>query len=235
MTDRRLLCVRVIFGGLLALGLVACGDSEATQRKAFIEFLQTRIIGKPGVHVPQLTEQETAAFGAYAKHYAVIADFNAGLDEAVAKPMERALEAAPRSLDQLVSKRSEIAEIKSGMGAIRSALDRQLAAAEEARAALKQPDDLKPVYTVAYDRDVTQPAKAFAEIFPDVDAAIGAILAFVDYLDQNRDQVKIEGAMIRVNDPSVQARLQTLIEAMRAKQQAIQNAQQRLRSLAQGT
>jgi len=127
MTDRRLLCVRVIFGGLLALGLVACGDSEATQRKAFIEFLQTRIIGKPGVHVPKLTEQETASFGAYAKHYAVIADFNAGLDEAVSKPMERALEAAPRSLDQLVSKRSEIAEIKSGMGAIRSALDRQLA------------------------------------------------------------------------------------------------------------
>jgi hypothetical protein len=165
----------------------------------------------------------------------VIADFNAGLDEAVSKPMERALEAAPRSLDQLVSKRSEIAEIKSGMGAIRSALDRQLAAAEEARAALKQPDDLKPVYTVAYDRDVTQPAKAFAEIFPDVDAAIGAILAFVDYLDQNCDQVKIEGAMIQVGNPSVQARLQALIEAMHAKQQAIQDAQQRLRSLAQGT
>src|SRR5215208_463914 len=95
MTDRRLLRARVIVGVLLAIGLVACGDSEATQRKAFIEFLQTRIIGKPGVHVPKLTEQETAAFGAYAGHYAVIADFNAGLDEAVSKPMERALEAAP--------------------------------------------------------------------------------------------------------------------------------------------
>src|SRR4051812_8324476 len=138
-------------------------------------------------------------------------------------------------LFQRIPKRSEIAEIKSGMGAIRSALDRQLAAAEEARAALKQPDDLKPVYTVAYDRDVTQPAKAFAEIFPDVDAAIGAILAFIDYLDQNRDQVKIEGAMIQVGNPSVQARLQALIEAMHAKQQAIQDAQQHLRSLAQGT
>ena len=165
----------------------------------------------------------------------MIADFNAGLDEAVSKPMKRALEAAPRSLDQLAAKRPEIAEIKSGMAAIRSALDGQLAAAEAARAALKQPDDLKPVYAAAYDRDVTQPAKAFAEIFPDVDEAIGAILAFVDYLDQNRDKVKIEGATIRVGNRSVQARLQTLIEAMRAKQQAIQNAQQRLRSLAQGT
>ena len=41
--------------------------------------------------------------------------------------------------------------------------------------------------------------------------------------------------MIQVGNPSVQARLQALIEAMHAKQQAIQDAQQRLRSLAQGT
>ena len=225
MTGSRLLRAWVIVGVLLTIGLGACGDSEATQRKAFIEFLQTRIIGKPGVHVPKLTEQETAAFGLYAKHYAVIADFNAGLDEAVSKPMTRALEAAPRSLDQLAAKRSEIAEIKSGMGAIRSALDRQLAAAEAARAALEQPDDLKPVYATAYDRDVMQPAKTFAEIFPDVDEAIGTILAFADYLEQNRDKVKIEGAMIRVNNPSVQARLQALIEGMRTKQQAVQKAQ----------
>jgi hypothetical protein len=232
--SRRLLRVRLVVGLLLAIGLVACGDGEATQRKAFIEFLQTRIIAKPGVHVPKLTAEETVALGPYAKHYAVIADFNAGLDEVVSKPMRRALEAAPRSLDQLAAKRAEIAEIKSGMAAIRGALDRQLATAETARGALKQPDDLKPVYDAAYDRDVTQPAKAFAEIFPDVDDAVRGILAFADFLEQNRDKVKIEGSMIRVIDPSVQARLQTLIDAMRAKQHAIQKAQQRLREVVRG-
>ena len=220
---------------LLIVALAACGDSEATQRKAFIEFLQTRILAKPGVHVPRLTAEETASFGPYAKHYAVIADFNAGLDEVVSKPMQQALAAAPRSLDQIAPRRKEIGEIKAGMAALRGALDGQLATAEAARAALKQPDDLKPAFDGAFDRAVTQPAKAFAEIFPDVDDAIGAILAFADFLNQNRDKIKIEGSMMRVNDPSVQARAQSLIDAMRAKQQAVQKAQQRLREVARGS
>ena len=33
-----------------------------------IQFLQERIVGKPGVHVPKLTAEQTAAFGDYAKH-----------------------------------------------------------------------------------------------------------------------------------------------------------------------
>jgi hypothetical protein len=228
-------CVR--FGGIaiLAVWLAACGDSEGTQRKAFIDFLQTRILAKPGVHVPRLTAEETAAFGPYAQHYAVIAEFNSGLDEVVSKPMQRALTAAPRSLDQLAAKRPEIVEIKAGMAGIRAALDRQLRTADAARAGLKQPDDLKPVYDAAYDRDVTQPAKAFTEIFPDVDDAIGTILQFADFLEQNRDKLRIEGAMIRVTDTSVQEKLQGLMEAMRAKQQGIQKAQQRLRRIATGS
>src|SRR5215472_15982281 len=76
---------------LLALtGLTACGDDEPNQRKAFIEFLQTRIINKPGLHVPTLTADESARFGDYAKHYAVIADFNGNLDRLVSNPMGRA-------------------------------------------------------------------------------------------------------------------------------------------------
>ncbi len=165
----------------------------------------------------------------------MIADFNAALDEVVSQPMQRALTAAPRSLDQLAARRPEIAEIKGGMAALRGALDRQLATADTARAALKQPDDLKPVYDAAYERDVTQPAKAFAEIFPDVADAMAAILAFADFLDQNREKVSIEGSTIRVTDPSVQARVQSLIEAMRAKQQAIQKAKQHLRDVVRGT
>src|SRR5207237_6743168 len=61
---------------LIAFALLGCGDDEATHRKAFIEFLQSRIVAKPGIHVPKLTTEETTAFGDYAKHYAVIADFN---------------------------------------------------------------------------------------------------------------------------------------------------------------
>jgi soluble cytochrome b562 len=228
---RRTLLAAVL---VAAFGIAAC-DSEPAQRKAFIEFLQSRIVGKPGVHVPKPAAEQTATFGPYAKHYDVITEFHAGLDQVVTKPLQHALQAAPRSLDQLGPKRQEIAEIRGGMASIRAALDKQLAAADAAHAALKQPDDLKPVYDAAYDRVVSQPAKAFAEIFPDVDEATKAILSLAEFLDRNGDKIKINGSMLQVADPSLQPQLQSLINALRAKQEAIQKAQQRLRSIVSGT
>lgn len=219
---------------VVAFGIAAC-DSEPAQRKAFIEFLQTRVVGKPGVHVPKPAAEQAAAFGPYAKHYEVITEFHAGLDQVVTKPLQRALEAAPRSLDQLGSRRREIAEIRGGMANIRAALDKQLATADAAHGALNQPDDLKPVYDAAYDRVVTQPAKAFAEVFPDVDEATKAILTLAEFLDLHSDKIKANGSMLQVADPSLQPQLQTLVNALRAKQEAVQKAQQRLRSIISGT
>lgn len=234
MFGRTLLVARAAALLLFVFPLAAC-DSEPAQRKAFIEFLQTRILDKPGVHVPKPSAEQTTAFGPYAQHYEVITDFHTGLDQVVGKPLHKALEAAPRSLDQLAPRRKEIAEIRGGMAGIRAALDKQLATADAAHAALKQPDDLKKVYDAAYDRDVTQPAKAFAEIFPDVDEATKAILALADFLDKNSAKVKINGPMLQVTDPALQPQLQSMIDAMRAKQEAVQKAQQRLRSVAYGS
>ena len=103
---------------LTALALCGCGDNEATQRRAFIEFLQIRIVNKPGIHVPHLTTDETAAFGPYAKHYAIIVDFNAALDDAVSKPMQQALKnGTPHSLAEVMARRKDIAAVWRGHGA----------------------------------------------------------------------------------------------------------------------
>jgi len=110
-----------------------------------------------------------------------------------------------------------------------------LATADAAHGALKQPDDLKPVYDAAYDRVVTQPAKGFAEVFPDVDEATKAILTLAEFLDLHSDKIKANGSMLQVADPSLQPQLQTLVNALRAKQEAVQKAQQRLRSIISGT
>jgi hypothetical protein len=233
LTNRTLFAGRLAAVLLIAIGAIGC-DNEPSQRKTFIEFLQTRILDKPGVHVPKPTTDQTTALGPYAKHYEIITEFNAGLDHVVTKPLQHALEAAPRSLDQLAPRRKEIAEIRGGMSGIRAALDKQLATADAAHAGLKQPDDLKPVYDSAYDRDVTQPAKAFAEIFPDVDEATNAILALADFLDKHSDKIKVNGPMLQLADPALQPQLRSLIDALRARQEAVQKAQQRLRSVAHG-
>ena len=118
---------------LIAVALCGCGDDEANQRKAFIEFLQTRIVAKPGIHVPHLTAEETAAFGPYAKHYAVIADFNAALDEAISKPMQQAIQhGTPHSLAEVITRRQDIASVGEGMANMKAALGRELAKADAA-------------------------------------------------------------------------------------------------------
>jgi hypothetical protein len=235
MTGRTLLIARGAAGLLALFALVACGDNEPTQRKAFIQFLQTRIVAKPGVHVPKLTQEESAGFGDYAKHYAIIADFNASLDRAVSQPMQQAIEAgAPRSLSEVVTRRQEIAAVGAGLAAIRGALDGQLRLADAAHAALKQPDDLKPVYDAAYARDVTMPAKAMTELFPDVDETIKAILAVADFITAHKDKIKIQGPMIETSDPSLQPPLAAMLDTLRAKNEAMQKAQQKLRALISG-
>src|SRR5262245_4725283 len=86
--------------GLMVAGIVAaalllagCGGNEGQQRAAFVQFLQTRILDKPGLHVPQLTDEERARFGPYADHYAIITDFNETMDKSVSPKLMAAMSA----------------------------------------------------------------------------------------------------------------------------------------------
>jgi hypothetical protein len=219
---------------LLALMLVGCND-EPAERKAFITFLQTRIIDKPGLHVPHLTPEEEKNFGDYAKQYAVITDFNDGLDKSVAGPMTEAINrGAIRSLDDVVNRHADFVAARDGIGQLHGALDKQLAAADAAHAALKQPDDLKPVFDKAYERDVTIPAKTFDGIFPDLSQALTAVVDLGDFIAQHKDKITINGPMIQTTDRTLQPRLQALLDALTAKNEAIAKAQQHLRLVMNG-
>lgn len=230
---RRLVAVAGV--ALLTLVLAGCND-EPEQRKAFIEFLQTRIIDKPGLHVPHLTADETKSFGPYADQYAIITNFNDGLDKSVAQPMAQAIDrGAIHSLDDVVTRHADFVAARDGMAQLRQAIDKQLASADTAHAALKQPDDLKPVFDKAYERDVTIPAKAFADIFPDLSQALTAIVDLGDFLEQHKDTVSINGTALQTTDRALQPRLQALVDALIAKNEAIAKAQQNLRTVLNGS
>ena len=219
---------------LLSAFVAGCND-EPAQRKAFIEFLQTRIIDKPGLHVPHLTQEEAASFGDYAKQYAIITDFNDGLDKSVAQPMTEAINrGAISSLNDVVARHADFVAARDGIAKLREAIDKQLAAADAAHAALKQPDDLKTVFDKAYERDVTIPAKAFEDIFPDLSEGLTAIVDLGDFIDQHKDKVSIVGNQLQTTDPALQPQLQALINALMAKSDAIGKAQEHLRLVMNG-
>lgn len=220
---------------LLVLCLAACHD-EPAERKAFIAFLQTRILDKPGVHVPHPSPEEAASFGDYAKQYAIITDFNDGLDRSVARPMAEAIErGAIRSLDEVVTRHADFVAARDGIAQLRGAIDQELAKADAAHAALKQPPDLKAVFDKAYERDVTIPAKAFADIFPNLSQALTAIVDLGDFIALHKDVVSIDGATLQTSDPALQPRLQALLNALLARHEAIAKAQQNLRSVLNGS
>jgi hypothetical protein len=232
MSARRLFTLAAI---VLLAGAAAGCDNEPTQRKAFTAFLQTRIIDKPGLHVPHLTPEEQKSFGDYAKQYAIITDFNDGLDKSVAQPMTEAINrGAIRSLNDVVTRHADFIAARDGIAQLRTAIDKQLATADAAHAALKQPDDLKAVFDKAYARDVTTPAKAFQDVFPDLLQALNAVIDLGDFIDQHKDKVSINGSVLQTTDASLQPQLQALMNAVIAKNEAIAKAQEHLRSVMNG-
>lgn len=223
-------------GLILLVAFTAGCDDEGAQRKAFITFLQTRILDRPGLHVPRPTEDETKSFGPYAQNYAIIVDFNDGLSKSVAEPIQAVMQRGPmRSINDVVTRRADFTTVRDGMTQLHDALVKALATADAAHAALKQPDDLKPVFDKAYDRTVTLPAKTFEGIFPAMDQALVNILALGEFLDQHRAGVNLRGSAFEVSDPALKPPLQKLLDAINASQQAIAEAQRKMQAVATGT
>ncbi len=220
----------------IAVMLTACGNKEAEQRTAFSTFLQTRILDKPGVHVPTPTDADKAAFGDYAQHYAVITDFNEGMNKSISQPMSAVMaKGGLRSIEDIVTRRADLQTAREAMASLRTALDQQLATADAARAKLKQPDDLKAVYDKAYERTVSTPATTFRDVFPAVDAVFGHALAIADYIQANSGKIQINGASISVSDPAVQAKLNDMLTQLGAQSTAINEAQRKLQGVLRGS
>ncbi|MEN5300824.1 DUF3053 domain-containing protein [Pseudomonas sp. TWI628] len=218
----------------LPLALAACGDNEPKQRAAFSEFLQTRIVDKPGVHVPKLSADESKAFGPYNDHYAVITNFNGAMDSAV-KPLGSLLQkGAVRSLNDITSRRDDIKAVQTGLKDMGLQLQDQKAKADSAHAQLKQPDDLKVVYDKAYDRTVSVPADTFLQVLPQINGTLDSSLKVADYVDAHKAQIEINGPIVKVNDPKVQAELNALLQDLTTQAKTVQQAQAQLQTVMLG-
>jgi hypothetical protein len=221
---------------LFGFALAACGPSEPDQRKAFIAFLQTDVLPRPGARVPNPNAEKQKTFGDYAGHYAVITRFHERMNASVATPMQQAMSnGVPRSIAEVVTRKADLAAVRAGFGRMRIALDEAVAATEAERAALKQPDDLRAVYASVYDKLVVQPVSVFREIFPPTDEAFAAILAMAELVEGNRQAIKLNGSQIEVTNPALRARVQAALEAMSSKQRAMTEAQQKMRRVLYGS
>ncbi len=101
---------------LFGLALAACGPSEPAQRKAFIAFLQTEVLPRPGARVPQPNAEKQKTFGDYAGHYAVITRFHERMNASVATPMQQAMSnGVPRSIAEVVTRTAAMSSKQRAM------------------------------------------------------------------------------------------------------------------------
>jgi len=214
------------------LALTACGNSEPDQRKAFTEFMQTRILDRKGARVPQLTEENKAVFGDYAQHYAIITGFHEKMNASIGPGISKVLAAGNfTSIGQVVSRKDDIVTARQTMGSLRSALDTAQADADKAHAALKQPADLKIVYDKAFEKVVSLPTAAFRDVWPAVDATFDDILKFSEFLTANQGKIKINGPIAEVSDPKLLAQFNARVAGMQKHSGEIQQAQRKLRAV----
>lgn len=224
----------LVLAAALPLMLAACGNKEPEQRAAFTQFLQTRIVDKPGVRVPQLTDEEKKSFGDYAAQYAVITDFNAGMDASV-KPLSGIMQkGSMRSLNDIVTRRDDLKAVQASLNDMGAALKEQQARADAARAQLKQPEDLKAVYDKAYEKTVSLPADTFRDVLPQLNATFDSSLKIADYVAAHAAQIDISGPIVKVQDPAVQAELNQLLQDLNAQAKNVQQAQTRMQAVMVG-
>ncbi|WP_163027517.1 DUF3053 domain-containing protein, partial [Pseudomonas viridiflava] len=197
-------------------------------------FLQTRIVDKPGVRVPTLTEDEKKSFGDYSSHYAVISDFNAGMDASVKPLNELVQKGAIRSLNDVIERRADLKAVQTGLNDMGEQLTKEQAKADAAHETLKQPDDLKAVYNKAYDKTVSVPANTFREILPQINGTFESTLKIADYVDAHKSQIDLSGSVAKVNDPVVQTELNKLLQDLNAQAKNVQQAQARLQAVMLG-
>jgi hypothetical protein len=235
VVNRRVANLAVLL--LFAAGLGACGDNEPEQRKAFIAFLQTRIVDRPGVRVPRLTDEEVKTFGPYVGHFNVMRGFTDNPEMTdIAKQMQQVTQRVSiTSMQDLVDNRGALRSVKDDLGKLTEAMNRELAKTNAERAALKQPDDLKAVYDKAFEKNVLAPGRSFSETVPMVIDIAEAGVKLGDYVDANRGKVTLQGKTVTGKDTKTVRELDILVKNLAAQAPKFQDAQRRLRVVLTGS
>ncbi len=226
------LSLLLLAGGVF---LLAGCENEPAERKAFIAFLQTRIIDKAGVHVPRPNAEERAPWGRYAAHYDVILNFHQAMGEKIMKPLAGEMQRGRiQTVQGLVDRFAETKSVSDNLQRLEPLLNEELARADQARLALLQPTDLKSVFEAAFERDVRGPATGIKEALPAALATLKAALDLGDYLIANRGRIKVQGPLIETSDPALQREVQARLSALQDLQKKSQEAQRRLQTQIHG-
>jgi len=187
---------------MMFFAVSGCGDKEPAQRKAFMDFLQSRILDKQALAVPQLSEAEKKQFGDYSKDYAIITGFhhqmNTELDSSLV-PVFAGMNGV-NSVNALVEQRDDLKKMADSSQNWKEKIITLRTQADTQHAALKQPDDLKKVYDQAYEKTVVKPSEITEQVFELLPQVLNLIVAKADFIKSQGKDVTITGNRLQFSN-----------------------------------
>ncbi len=175
---------------LLAVQLTACGDKEPDQRKAFIQFLQTTIL-PGGERLPTLSDDQKKKFGTYVSDYQILLTFTQQYTQSINSSLMPVLDQINqiRVPQDYLSHRGDLQQAAGALNLLGPQIEHLQKQADDARAALKQPDDLKAVYAQAYTKLITQPAQKVTPVVTSAATLSETLIQVGNFLNMQGAQV----------------------------------------------
>ncbi|MEJ4046608.1 DUF3053 domain-containing protein [Erwinia sp. SLM-02] len=210
----------------LVLQLTGCGDKEADQRKAFIDFLQNTVM-RSGEHLPSLSEDQKQKFGNYVSDYAIIYGFSQQVNKAVdtgLKPVVDELSAIRTPQDYL-TRRDSLRQASGSLGVLNQQIQAAKTQADSSKATLKQPEDLKTVYDNVFNKVVTQPADALMPLLPTLQTLSQDVIQVGDFLQQQGTRVTFNGPAVQFPTQDQASAYNTLMSNLSMNAQSLTQAQ----------
>ncbi|MDR3433333.1 MAG: DUF3053 domain-containing protein [Rouxiella aceris] len=211
---------------LVVFQLTACGDKEPEQRKAFIDYLQNTVM-RSGQNLPTLSEDQKQKFGPYVNDYTIILTFSRQMKQSV----DNSLAPAVNSIAQIrvpqdyMSQKAALQQAAGTLNTLAQQIQTAKATADTAQAALKQPEDLKAVYSQVYAQDVTKPANALLPVVPALASFTQDIAAVGDFLAQQGTQAGFANGGVQFPTQQQATQYNALMTGLLGKQQALVDAQ----------
>ena len=185
---------------LMVVSLSGCFDKEGDQRKAFIDFLQNTVM-RSGERLPTLTADQKKQFGPFVSDYAILYGYSQQVNQAMD---------------------SGLRPVVDSVNAIR--VPRDYVTQSAAHSALKQSDDLKPVFDQAFTKVVTTPADALQPLIPAAQTFTQQLVMVGDYIAQQGTQVSFVANGIQFPTSQQASEYNKLIAPLPAQHQAFNQA-----------
>ena len=214
---------------LLVFQLTGCGDKEADQRKAFIDFLQNTVM-RSGEHLPALSEDQKQKFGNYVSDYAIVYGFSQQVNRAVDSGMKPVVDelSAIRTPQDYLTRRDSLRQASGSLGVLTQQIQAARSQADNSKAALKQPEALKTVYDNVYNKVVTQPAASLLPLLSTLQTLSQDAVQTGDFLQQQGTQVTFNGQTVQFPTQQQATQYNTLMSNISTNAQALSQAQSAL-------